>query len=116
MTRKVRVTKVEDALIAAHRNRPEIETGVEWNRHVMEQVRAQGRLLPVNQGSDFAQRCVWRFATVTCMLALAFSLYALQISIGGNSGIGGIGLEQLALNLVIDDPLVILQAIPVFAL
>jgi hypothetical protein len=113
MTGKNRVKKVEDALIAAHRNRPDIETGVEWNRRVMEQVRAQGRLHKVNRGPDLAQYCVWRFAAVTCMFALAFSLYALQIGVGGIGGIGG--LEQLTLNLIIDDPL-ILQAMPVFAL
>lgn len=106
MTKKDRVAKIEAALTEAHRNRPKAEADDGWNSRVMAQVRAEGRLIGVEQAPDFAQRFVWRFAAVACMLALAFSLVALQT---------GIGPEQLALNLFMDDPLA-LQSVPLFAL
>lgn len=100
------VKKIEDALIVAHQNRPEIEADNGWNKRVMARVYAQGRLFAKDRDPNLTQRFVWRFAAVTCMFALFLSLYALQT---------GIGPEQFTLRFLVDDPLA-LQALPLVAL
>jgi hypothetical protein len=106
MSKKDLVDKIEAALVTAHRKRPEIEPGNGWHNQVMAKVRQEGRRQTIDRGFEPPQRFVWRFAAVTCTLAAALALYALQ---------SGIGLDQLALHLLIDDPLA-LQAISLFTL
>lgn len=100
---KDRVTRIEEALVAAHRSRPEVATDDLWPARVMAQVRAR----PIeNRDPVLAQRLVWRFATVIGLLALACSVYAVS---------SGVGPEQLAMNVFLNDPLDLL-AMRVFVL
>jgi hypothetical protein len=98
-----RVIKMEDALITAHRSRPEIEPDAEWNTRGMAQVREEGPLgLTNNRYPALAQIFVWRFAAVVCSLALVISFYAFKT---------GIGTEQFMLEFFSDDPLATLTMI-----
>ena len=96
MARKDHVTKVESALIKAHRNRPEIETDSSWDMTVMAEIRGLSRPQVNDRDFRFEQLFVWRFAVATCMVALVISVYALWV---------GIGVEDLATKIFIDDPL-----------
>lgn len=96
MARKDHVTKVESALIKAHRDRPEIETDSSWNINVMTEVRGLSRPQINDRDFRFEQLFVWRFAAATCMVALVVSIYAIWV---------GIGVEDLAAKFFIDDPL-----------
>jgi len=99
MTDKDRISKVEKVLAAAHQKRPEIQPDDAWNLRVMNEVRSLPRIGVVGLDAALAPRFVWRFATVACTLAVAFSIYAFQ---------QGIGLEDLAARFLFEDPLSIL--------
>jgi hypothetical protein len=97
MTKKDRIARLEDFLVKSHRTRPDIETGAEWNMHVMAKVTREERVQSGRRDADAAaQGIVWRFAAVVCVLALVFSIYTFR---------KGIGREQIEAELFINDPL-----------
>jgi len=75
MKRSSKRQRLEETLRAAHALRPLPEADGDWNRRVMNEIRRQSIStvdLPVLAGP-----LVWRFAAVSCCLALAVSFYAL---------------------------------------
>jgi len=96
MAEKDRLRKIEEALVRAHRARPEVEPGTAWNMRVMAGVRGQQNTQSAEARDAVAvQRFVWRFAAAACAVALAVSVYAAT---------SGIGPEQLAMRCFFNDP------------
>lgn len=89
------ISTIGQALVEAHRSRPEVRVDDRWNRRVMARVRAEGRTAGEADWPALTQRFVWRFATAACTLAVAFSLYAFS---------KGITPDRIAGNLFLDDP------------
>lgn len=106
MMKRDRVTELEKALVASHRNRPQVETPTGWDMQVMQQIQAQGGERIKEQESFLTQRFVWRFAAVACTIALGVSMYAIGTDLGP---------EHLVAKLFFDDPLGLVN-IPIFAL
>lgn len=97
MNEKDQLSNIEEALVRAHRARPEIERDSAWSMRVMAEVRRQRDAQPGEARDAVAvQRFVWRFAAAACACALAVLVYAVT---------SGIGPEQLAMMFFINDPL-----------
>lgn len=103
MTDKNPVNKIEQALIQAHRTRPQVETDDDWTRRVMIRVQKE-RHAGRPAAPDPLLRLVWHFAAATCSFALLLVLFTLQTAPGP---------DQLALHMFISDPM-ILQALYLF--
>ena len=87
------IQQLEETLRVAHGQRPLPKMDEDWHRRVMQEIHRQS--IKSVDLTTMAGPLVWRFAAVSCCLALALSLYAL----GGGEG------EQLALDLFMGDPL-----------
>lgn len=98
------VDKIEQALIHAHRARPQVETDADWSRRVMARVQRERHTGRPAATPDPLLRLVWHFAAATCSVALLLVLFTLQIAPGP---------DQLALHMFISDPL-LLQALYLF--
>jgi hypothetical protein len=86
--------KIEEALLVAHRHRPELAVDHDWSRRVMHSVRS-AQPVPVSTGIDAAvQQLVWRCGTLAGAVALAVLAY---VAVSGGSP------EQLVAGLLLDD-------------
>ncbi|MGE4560187.1 MAG: hypothetical protein AB7E77_08300 [Desulfobulbus sp.] len=94
MNRQQRLDQLEQALRRAHCNRPLPAPDTGWNQRVMNEIRHS----PIRAAAlpSFVTPLVWRFAAVTCSLAMVLSFYLLSAA---NSP------DQMAMDLFLGDPL-----------
>lgn len=95
------VNKIEQALIQAHRTRPQVETDADWTRRIMTRVQRERHAGRPAAIPDPLLRLVWRFAVASCSFAILLVFFTLQTDPEP---------DQLALHMFISDPL-ILQAL-----
>lgn len=94
MTNKKKpVETVEQALMRAHRHRPEILPDAAWSREVMRQVRKEAGRASAELPCDTGLHLIWRFATAACSVAALGLLLTLAMDSG---------TELLALHLAFD--------------
>jgi hypothetical protein len=87
--------KLINALSAAYRNKEHIEVSDRWQIDVMRDIRRLGPLNAKASSFLFADRFVWRFAAVACMIALMLSIYVVYT---------GLNPEAEIVNLFLDNP------------
>lgn len=93
--REKNILRVEEALIRFHRRPISHQTGPFWEARLMARLREErvDEGAAVNNGSRIS-RTVWRFAAVTCLIAVVLAVY-----------VSGLNLEtqyQVA-ELILDD-------------
>lgn len=69
--------KLINALRGAYRDREHSEVSNRWQMDVMRDIRRLGPLNAKANSFLFADRVVWRFAAVACMVVLMLSIYVL---------------------------------------
>jgi hypothetical protein len=96
-SRKEQLRKLEEAFKAVYRNEAKIHVSPAWENNVMRAIRMIG-LQPVRNSFDFewVGHLVWRFTAVTCLFALALTLYVMLSDLGTASEVT---------RLFFDDPL-----------
>jgi hypothetical protein len=93
MNQKNDSSKVEQALLQVHRNKPLATPDLQWNQSVMRKIRALP--LPPPDLVTLANPIVWRFAALSCSLALVLVIYFLGYPLS---------TEQMSLELLFGDP------------
>ncbi len=76
--RKEAIRRIEEAFKAVYGREEEISASAAWASNVMREIRRIG-MQPTYQHSDLEGygQLVWRFSAVTCLLALALTIYAM---------------------------------------
>jgi hypothetical protein len=89
--------KLINALSAAYHDKDKvpIEVSTWWQTDVMRDIRRLGPLNAKASSFLFADRFVWRFAAVACMIALMLSIYVVYT---------GFNPETEIVNLFLDNP------------
>ena len=87
--------KLINALSAAYRDKERVDVSDRWQMDVMRDIRRLGPLNAKASSFLFADRFVWRFATVACMIVLMLSIYVVYI---------GFSPEAEIITLFLDNP------------
>jgi hypothetical protein len=96
---KESIRKVEEALKAVHGTEEGINVGTAWVNNVMREIRRIGvQPSPRHFDPEGYGQLVWRFTAVTCLLALALTVYAMTSDLSTTSEVA---------KLLFDDPLAV---------
>jgi len=96
------IRKIEEALKAVHHREEEVNAGPAWVNNVMREIRRIG-IQPSYKYSDPESygQLVWRFSAVTCLLALALTVYAMSNDLSTASEVTRLFFEDpLAIDMV----------------
>jgi hypothetical protein len=95
------ICRIEEALKAVHHHEAEFKADPAWESNVMREIRRIG-IKPITRHSSPERygQLVWRFSALTCLLALALTVYAVSSDLSAASEVA---------NLFFEDPLAVLM-------
>jgi hypothetical protein len=96
------IHRIEEALKAVHRRKVEIKADAAWVSSVVREIRRIG-IQPIYKFPDPESygQLLWRFTAVTCLLALALTVYAVNSDLNTASEVTRLFFEDpLAVEMV----------------